>query len=74
MSSCSTNTKNTQRKLGHLPDKEILWMTQLTESGTRYFVTSNKDRTKYHLYKEVPDGFKKIKTATTPVGFEEMII
>ena len=56
-----------------LPPKELKWMHQITGSGLHFYITSNKDRSSYMLYKQVPDGFLLLSKATSPVTFNDVI-
>lgn len=56
-----------------LPPNEIRWVEQTTLSGDKFFITSDKLRMKYTLWKKLKDGFQKITTGETPGGFHEYI-
>lgn len=53
---------------------QTLWMTVYDGKGNAiHIVTSDRARTKYHLYKLVDGKPTKIKTADSPAAFSEEI-
>ena len=56
-----------------LPKNEILWLTQLTESGEKFFITSDKIRSVYTLWQLTKEGYLKVGTGNTPAKLEEKI-
>lgn len=55
-----------------LPKSEILWVTNNTPSGV-YYVTSDKLRTKYNLWRQDENEVTKIKSAATPDKFNDFL-
>lgn len=55
-----------------LPKSEILWVTSNTPSGV-YYVTSDKLRTKYNLWRQDENEVTKIKSAATPDKFNDFL-
>ena len=55
-----------------LPKSEILWVTNNTPSGV-YYVTSDKLRTKYSLWRQDENEVVKVKSAATPDKFDEIL-
>ena len=61
-------------KMFKVPKDQTLWMT--VYDGKRnpiHIVTSDRARTKYHLYKVVDGKPSKVKTADSPAAFSEEI-
>ena len=52
-----------------LPKSDILWVTERTESENTYYITSDKSRTKYSLWKQEKDGVSLVTTGKTPSKF-----
>ena len=55
-----------------LPKNEILWVTNNTPSGV-YYVTSDKIRTKYNLWRQDENEVVKVKSAATPDKFNDYL-
>lgn len=54
----------------HIDSNYLLWVTEIGESGNIYYIVSNKQRTKYFLFK----GNKKLaKESTDPTSLEKYI-
>lgn len=51
-----------------IPKSEILWKTENAPGGT-FYITSDKLRAKYTLWKKGESGVVKIKSAVTPEKF-----
>lgn len=49
-----------------IPSNEILWLTQKTESGNIYYVTSKKVRDKYYIYQLVDGVAVKLGSGKNP--------
>lgn len=55
--------------LSQLPKKDILWVTCTSDNGVVYYVTSDRQRTTYKLWKKVLGGVQKLMTSSSPLAF-----
>ena len=56
------------------PKGQHLWVTiNKPKSKETWAITSDEARLKYNLYIVTNGGWKKVKTATSPAEFEEII-
>ena len=49
-----------------IPSNETLWETITTAKEDIYFVTSNRDRSTYFLYRQIDSGVEKVAKAPVP--------
>jgi hypothetical protein len=56
-----------------IPSNEKTVVTYTFEGVAGYIVTHNALRGKYTLYKIVENDYQKLKTADTPIDFDELV-
>lgn len=52
---------------------EKIWVTYQTDDGDTYYITSNRDRSMYFLYKRDEDKVVKLGKSKNPKSLEETI-
>lgn len=56
-----------------IPVNEKIVVTYLNEGVKEYIITHHTLRGKYTLYKIIDDTLQKMKTADTPIEFDELV-
>lgn len=64
---------NDQKLYKSIPNTELRWVSQKTESGNVFYETSNLMRTRYFLWKQLTNGFLKIASGETPPDVRKFI-
>lgn len=49
-----------------IPKSEILWLTQKTNSGNTYYITSKQQRDRYYLYQLIDGSAVKLCSDKNP--------
>lgn len=57
-----------------IPSTETVWMTEVSQSGVTYAVTSKVSRDRYFLYREENGKAVKIASAKNPMDFNDKIV
>lgn len=57
-----------------IPTNEKIAVTYFSEEGVKeYVITHHSLKDKYTLYKRINDTLQKMKTADTPIEFDELV-
>lgn len=57
-----------------LPENEMVWVMNTLDNGTIYYITSDRSRMSYHLWRQVDGGYKYICQHTSPTVLTKRMV